>query len=228
MANFTSAESGRRGIFRYLYGTHAWVPVTDADWSRGMIRDAPRASIPQGGLYDASDFLFHQQGIAIKRGGTSYAGPAFGAGSSAIGVVYAEFPAGAKLVGVNNSNALYTVTSGATTSLGGSTVAGGLVDRPKLRVGGGSNLLIFPCADGTTSPIKYDGSTAPASLGGSPPAGIVCEVYKSRLVLGGNDANPNRLSSPRPRTSRPPGTRRTPGSTATMPSPASRLSVTPS
>lgn len=176
-----------------MYGTHGWVPITDADWSRGMVRDAPRSSIPNGGLYDAADFLLHQPGLAQKRGGTSYAGPAFGAGASAIGVVYAEFPAGSKLVGVNNSNALYTVTSGSTTSLGGSTTTGGLIDKPKLRVGGGTNKLIFPCADGTTAPIYYDGSGAPAGLGGSPPGGKVCEVYKSRLVLGASSANPNRL-----------------------------------
>jgi hypothetical protein len=151
------------------------------------------SSIPKNGVYDAADFLLHQPGIAIKRGGTSYAGPAFGAGASRSGVVYAEFPAGSKLVGVNNSNALYTVTSGATTSLGGSTVAGGMIDKPKLRVGGGTNKLIFPCADGTTAPIKYDGSAAPAALGGTPPAGKVCEIYKTRLVLGGRRANPNRL-----------------------------------
>lgn len=193
MASQITAESGRRGNWRYVYGSHAWVPVTDADWSRGMIRDAPRTSIPQGGVYDASDYLLHQPGLAMKRGGTSYAGPAFDAGSSAIGAVYAEFPAGSKLVGVNDSNALYTVTSGTTTSLGGSTVSGGLIDKPKLRVGGGKNLLIFPCADGTTAPVKYDGSAAPAGLSGTPAAGKVCEIYKSRLVLGGSSANPNRL-----------------------------------
>jgi hypothetical protein len=158
-----------------------------------MIRDAPPTSIPSGGLYAAADFLLHQPGLMQKRGGTSYAGPAFGAGTSAEGVVYADFPAGSKLVGVNNSGALYTVTSGSTTSLGGSTVSGGLIDRPKLRVGGGTSKLIFPCGDGTTAPIYWDGSAAPAGLGGTPPGGKVCEIYKSRLVLGGSSSNPNRL-----------------------------------
>lgn len=192
-SNFTTAESGRRGYWRYLYGSHAWVPITDADWSRGMIRDAPRSSIPQGGLYDSADFLLHQPGLMQKRGGTSYAGPAFSAGTWAKGAVYAEFPAGPQLIGVNNSNALYKVTAGLTSSLGGSTVSGGLIDKPKLRVGGGSALLIFPCADGTTAPIKYDGSGLPAGLGGSSPGGKVCEIYKSRLALGGSSSNPNRL-----------------------------------
>lgn len=192
MSNYITAESGKRGNYRYTYGPHAWVPVTDADWSRGMIRDAPRTAIPAGGLYDSSDFLLHQQGIMIKRGGTSYAGPAFAAGSSAIGVVYAEFPAGAQLIGVNNSGALYKVTSGSTTSLGGTTLSG-IIDKPKLRVGGGSNILILPDSNGTTAPLTYVGSGSPATLGGTPPAGKVCEIYKSRLVLGGSSSNPNRL-----------------------------------
>jgi hypothetical protein len=41
--------------------------------------------------------------------------------------------------------------------------------------------------------VAYDGTNAPATLGGSPPGGKVCEVYKSRLVLGGSSSNPNRL-----------------------------------
>ena len=193
MASFTTAESGRRGYWRYLYGSHAWVPITDADWSRGMIRDAPKASIPSGGVYDASDFLLHQQGIAMKRGGTSYAGPALGGTATfARAVVYAEFPAGAQIVAVGDNGHVYTVASGTTTDLAGTTVdAWG--ERPKLRVGGGSNLLILCDTNGTLSPIKYDGSTAQTALGGSPPAGRFSEIYKSRLVLGNTNANPNRL-----------------------------------
>lgn len=161
--------------------------------SGGIKRDMPRSAIPQGSVYDATDFLLYQPGVAIKRGGTSYAGPAFAAGSYAIAAVYAPFPAGNKLVGVNNSGALYTVTSGTTTSLGGSTVAS-IIDRPKLRIGGSSTAyLIFPVADGSTSPVAWDGSTAPATLGGTPPAGKVCEIYKTRLVLGNQSSTPQRL-----------------------------------
>jgi hypothetical protein len=158
-----------------------------------MVRDAPRTSIPANGVYDSADFLFHQPGIAIKRGGTSYAGPAMGATTSAKAVAYAEFPAGSKLVGVGSDNALYSITSGTTTALGGSGVTSGIIDRPKLRIGGGKNYLIFPSSDGTTAPIVYDGSAAPAALGGSPPAGKFIEIYKTRLVIGGKSGNENRL-----------------------------------
>lgn len=188
-----NAGSGRRAYWRFLYGSHIWIPVTDADWSKGMIRDAPRTAIPPNGVYDSADFLLHQPGIAIKRGGTSYSGPAMGATTSVKAVAYAEFPAGAKLIGVGSDNALYNITSGSTTALGGSTVTGGIVDRPKLRIGGGKNYLVLPCADGTTSPIIYDGSAAPGSLGGTPPAGKFIEIYKTRLALAGKSGNENRL-----------------------------------
>lgn len=188
-----NAGSGRRAYWRYTYGSHIWVPTIDEDWSKGIVRDAPRTAIPANGVYDSADFLLHQPGIAIKRGGTAYAGPVFGSGTYAKGVAYAEFPAGAKLVAVGSDNHIFTVAAGSTTDVGGSTVAGGIVDRPKLRVGGGFNYLIFPCGDGTTSPVKYDGSGAPAALGGSPPAGKFCEIYKTRLVLGGKSGNENRL-----------------------------------
>lgn len=192
-SNVPTSITGRRGYYRYIYGLHGWVPITDQDWSKGIIRDAPRTAIPNNGLYDCADFLLHQPGRMMKRGGTSYAGPAMGATTSAKAVVYAEYPAGSQLVAVGSDNALYKVTSGTTTALGGSTLTGGIVDRPKLRIGGGKNLLIFPNADGATGPVKYDGSAAPAALGGTPPAGKFCEIYKTRLVLGGKSGNENRL-----------------------------------
>lgn len=188
-----NAGSGRRGYWRFLYGSHIWIPVTDADWSKGMIRDAPRVAIPANGVYDSADFLLHQPGIAIKRGGTTYAGPVAGSTTSTKAVAYAEFPAGAKLISVGSDNATYNITTGTTTALGGTGLTGGIVDRPKLRIGGGKNLLILPCSDGATAPVAYDGSAAPAVLGGTPPAMKFIEVYKTRLVGGGKSGNENRL-----------------------------------
>ncbi|HEX7071474.1 MAG TPA: hypothetical protein VF190_11740 [Rhodothermales bacterium] len=127
-----------------------------------------------------------------KRGGTSYAGPAMTAATYARAVVYADFPSGSQLVAVGNNGHVYTVTSGTTTDLGGTTI-NGWADKPKLRVGGGKNLLIFTDAAAGIGPVKYDGSAAQTALGGSPPAAIHSEIYKSRLVLGNTSANPNRL-----------------------------------
>jgi hypothetical protein len=166
--------------------------LEESNFSKGIIRDTPRTLIPSGGVYDASDFLLHQPGVAIKRGGTSYAGPALGAKSYAQGVVWSDFPAGGKLVGIANDGNLYTVTSGTTTALGGSTVT--TIDKPKLRVGGGKNLLLFPQSNGTGAPVYYDGSAAPATITATNvSAGKFCSLYKSRLVLGNQSSTPQRL-----------------------------------
>src|SRR5207247_3261637 len=126
-----------------------------------MVRDAPRDAIPRSGVYDSADYLLHQQGLAQKRGGTAYAGPALTGAPVTLAVAYAEFPAGPQLVALGHTNGhLYRVTPGATTDLLGGTFL--TADTPKLRVGGGKNLLVFPYSDGISAPYKYDGSAAPS------------------------------------------------------------------
>ena len=71
-----------------------------ADWSKGMVRDAPRTSLPENSVYDSRDFLLHQPGLMQKRGGTSYAGPALTSATYCQNVAYAEFPSGSKLVAI--------------------------------------------------------------------------------------------------------------------------------
>src|SRR5438874_1095389 len=95
-------QSGRRGYLRYLYGTHYWIPEVQDDFSAGIVRDTPRTEIPANGVYDCVDYLCHQQGALIGRGATVYAGPALTNAVYAAGVVYAEFPAGAKLIAVGS------------------------------------------------------------------------------------------------------------------------------
>jgi hypothetical protein len=170
----------------------AWQPLAEVDWSRGMIRDAPRDAIGKSGVYDSADFLLHQQGFAFKRGGTAYAGPALAGASYVTTVVYAQFPPGAKLVAVGNDSHLYTVDPGSTVDVTG-TIGANVRDNPKLRIGGGKNLLIFPNADGVTGPTKYDGSANSTLLAGSPSPGRYTAIYKTRLVLGNSSSNPNRL-----------------------------------
>ena len=175
-----------------MAGSHLMAAQSDGDVSRGIVRDAPRSSLPPGSLYDAADYLLHEPGIAIKRGGTTYAGPALAGETYAKSVVYAPFPAGAKLVATGSTdNHVFTVAAGTTTDV--TTTVAPTVDKPKLRIGGGKNLLIFPNSDGATGPTKYDGSANTALLGGTPAAGKFCAVYKTRLVLGNSTANPNRL-----------------------------------
>jgi hypothetical protein len=162
--------------------------------------------------------------LAQKRGGTAYAGPALTGATYAAAVAFAEFPAGSKVVAVGDNGHIFNVTRSRRPTLAGRPVT--TKDRPKLRVGAGKNLLIFTANDGTSGPVKYDGSAAPAAFAGTPAAGRFSEIYKTRLVLGGSSANPNRLFfSPTPDIERR-GTPRTRGSTATTRSPGSRLCTT--
>lgn len=167
--------------------------IVEADWSRGIVRDAPRDAIPEAGVYDSADFLLHRPGIAEKRGGTEYAGPAMTGGAYAAAVAFADYPSGAKLIGISESGHahLYEITSGTTTDR--ATLGSGFppIDKPKLRL----DTLIIPASNGTTAPKKAyisAGTLTAANLGGSPPAFKFCEVYKTRVVGGGVAANPNR------------------------------------
>lgn len=193
----SNIASGRRGVTRYLYGTHYWIPEVQADWSRGMVRDTARVAIPPGSVYNSSDYLLHRPGVAMKRGGWTYAAPAMTGSSKAVAAVYADFPAGAQLLSIGKGvgaadNHLYLNTSGATTDKGQILNQPGTIDKPKLRVGG-TPLLIITASDGTTGPSKYDGSAAPSALGGTPPAGKFSAIYKSRVALAGSTAQPQRI-----------------------------------
>lgn len=170
-----------------MYGSHAWVPDIQNDWSGGMVRDRSRNAIPSNAFYDSTDLIFFRPGMLAGRGGTSYATGALAGATYASAVVWAEFPFGGRLVAIGDNSHIYDTG----VDVGGSTIT--TIDKPKLRVGGGKNLLVFTASNGTSSPVKYDGVGAPAALGGSPPAGKYAAVYKSRLALGGASATPQRV-----------------------------------
>jgi hypothetical protein len=171
-----------------------------ADWSRGIVRDASRTALPESAVYDSADYLLHRPGIAEKRGGTAYAGPAMTGGAYAAAVAVAPFASGTKLIGISESGHahMYEIAAGATTDR--ATLGTGFppVDNPKFRL----DTLVIPASNGTTAPQKAyisAGTLAATALGGSPPAGKFCEIYRTRVVLGGTSANPNRsFFSPTP------------------------------
>jgi hypothetical protein len=160
-----------------------------ADWSRGIVRDAPRTAIPQSGLYDCVNGMVDQPGLIYKRGGTSYAGPAMTSATYAAALAYANFTSGAKLVGVGDNGHLYTITAGTTTDV--STLGsafGGIVDRPKMRFG---NKLLIP-NDGTVAAKYYDGTTVSAFPASAPYFKYV-DVYKTFVSVAGVSAQPQRV-----------------------------------
>ncbi len=161
-----------------------------ADESKGIVRDSPRVAIPEIAVYDAADFLLHQPGVAIKRGGTSYAGPALSGASYTKSVFYAPFAGGDQIVALGSDNHLYKVTSGTTTDKGAAVAT---VDQMKFWTSGTTEYVLLANSNGTSAPGKYDGSAAPGTLSGSPPGGKYMTFYKTRLCLGGSSAQPQRV-----------------------------------
>src|SRR5579872_751922 len=172
-------------LLRYF----SWQPQVEHDFSRGIVRDLPRSSIPVGGVYDSVDFLHDQPAVARKRGGTSYQSSTLGATTTGVNFVAApEYPTGTKIMGLGADGNLYDCTSGSSSSVGAFGIT--TLDNPKLYV----DRLVVTSADGTTAPKKVTvsgGNLTIGNLGGSPPAGKLACTHVSRIVLGSTAANPN-------------------------------------
>lgn len=160
-----------------------------------MVRDAPRDSIPESSVYDSRDFLLDQPGLARKRGGTSYAGPALTAASYTHTVQHtADSGNVQRLVGIGDNGHLYTVTSGTTSDV--STLGSTYLPLQKMTFI--QDKLIICGNDGATDPKYYDGSSV-AIVDATAPQAKYSEAFKGRLVLantgnGGSPGNnPNRM-----------------------------------
>jgi hypothetical protein len=179
-------QTGMVRLLRYF----SWLPQVEGDFSRGIVRDLPRSSIPSGGVYDAVDFLLDRPGVAYKRGGTAYQGGTLGATTTGVNMVAAtEYPSGVKIMGVGADGHLYDETaSGSDIGAFGITT----LDTPKLYV----DKLVVTASDGTTAPKKVTspaGTLTIGNLGGSPPTAKFVTTHISRVVLGNSNANPNRV-----------------------------------
>src|SRR5215831_9101308 len=107
----TAGGPGNAWMFRH------GIPVgfAEGDFSLGMVRDMPRTSIPQGGVYRARDFFVNRPGMVVKRGGTGFASQAVSDSLVNICAV-AEFPGDSRLTMIGSSGStrhLYDVTTGA-------------------------------------------------------------------------------------------------------------------
>lgn len=153
-----------------------------------MVRDSARADIPVGSCYNAVDYYLDKPGIAYKRGGTAYAGPAMTGATYAQNCIYADFTGGAQLLGVGDNGHLFKVTSGTTTDLGLMSAAHIPRCKPVFHNGGTKQYVIIPPNSGATAFKKYNGSTIAAAVA-SAPKGQICAIYKSRLVLANDGTN---------------------------------------
>jgi hypothetical protein len=196
-ASGPTISSGRRGYLRYQYGEHFWIPEVLADFSKGMVRDTARIAIPDGSVYDSADYLLDQPGVARKRGGTSYAGPAL-TGSTFVPVVkHVPFLTGSpgtaapQLLAIGDNTHLYKITAGAATDIGVAAQANIWIP---IALSPGSVYAI--CVEWGATSQKYDGATISTLAGGLGLTSVVS--YKSRLVGIVNTQTNRLLFSPTP------------------------------
>lgn len=169
--------------------------LLQSTYTLGAIRDKARHLLPQGSAWLIQDWIPDHRGPLRGRGPWLSASPDLaeaGGATSVPAVAWAPFATGSQLIAITSNNSLWKVDNPTTaTDKGNATV-------PAQRPAFYKELLIIPGSNGATTPFKYDGSAAPAALGGTPPQGIFVDVYKDRLVLARDSSNPRRLwfSSP--------------------------------
>lgn len=164
--------------------------ATEGDWSKGMISDAPRASLPASTVVNAVDYILDAPGIATKRGGTTYAGPVMTGATTARGVIYADFTVGSQLLGVGDNGTLYNIIPSSTIIPTGGAMGAAYVPlcNPVYHQGGTKQYVIFPTNNGSAAFKKYNGTAVTAAVA-SVPHGKIVTTYKSRLVVGNDGTN---------------------------------------
>src|SRR5215831_10232083 len=159
---------------------------TEGDFSKGIVRDAPRASIPQGGVYNAVDYMLDSPGICYKRGGTVYASSAAnGSTNFCDSLIYADGFNPGQLLAVAENNHLFKITASTSTDMG--ALAGfSQFAKPIQFHGGSKTYVVFPSVGQAQ---KYNGTTISTLTSTNAPVNApYVAVYQSRLAVGG--ANP--------------------------------------
>jgi hypothetical protein len=197
--------AGRAWLFRHGIP----LPVEEAHFALGMVRDLPRTMIPPGGAYDIQDYMTDQPGRLYKRGGTQFACSALGGSEVLIvGIACCEFPRDPRIVAIATDGAaargLYDITTGtpaARLDLGGRQP----IENPPFvlqdQTGTKAMLII---TDGYTHPTPVPmRATLSAGIGsaisvgqlagGAAPGARYSCMLGDSLVLANNDDHPNRL-----------------------------------
>lgn len=162
---------------------------TEADWSRGMVRDVPFSSIPAGGSYQLTDFFVDKGGLLYKRGGTAYQGSTLNAHSDVdiIAVACPDYitsgvsdPRVCAFTSDSTNTWLYDVTSAAT-SVG--NVGFSPFENPKIY--NATDLIITDGLNAARPKKAFisGGNVTLAALGGRPPIASLSCIHAGRLVL---------------------------------------------
>lgn len=170
-----------------LLSRFGWQSGLEADFSRGLIRDLPRSSIPPGGFYDATDFIFDQAGKAYKRGGVAYQGGAMGGTNANLNgskfITLGKFAAGTKVLAQANDLHLYDITSAAT-DLG--ALSANWPRSPAVML----NDTLYIAPDGPFKKVSIvAGVVTLANPTNVPPEMRHVTTYASRLVVGNDRTN---------------------------------------
>jgi hypothetical protein len=158
------------------------------NFSRGIVRDLDRGSIPGNALWDCVDFLPDFDAPLMRRGVWSYFGNDPTGSSYYHALAYCPFSSGYQLVGVTDQGKVINV--------GTSTDKGGGLNFPFDKPKWFRDLLIVTGHVGqNTAPVKYDGATVAALATNGPtavPNAHFSAIWKGQFVLAHTTANSNR------------------------------------
>jgi hypothetical protein len=159
------------------------------DFSGGMKPDLPNNQVPKNAVRNMRDFIPNIGDAPLSlRNGWRRVGATMST-TYAAAVSFAPFTAAAQLVGIADTGAVFQVphtATGANTSRGTAQIP---IQSPVFY----RNVLYIPSSDGSTSVKQYGGSSNAAAATGSPPAGMLCAVFKDHLVLARDATTPNRI-----------------------------------
>jgi hypothetical protein len=159
------------------------------DFTGGMRPDLPHDKLPKNAVRNMVDFIpnANDAPLAMRNGwsrvgatmSTTYAGA----------VAFAPFAAGAQLVGIADTGAVFQVPH---TSLSANTTRGTaqVPIQPPIFY---RNVLYIPSDNGSTTVKSYGGTSNAAAASGSPPTGMLCCAFKDHLVLARDATTPRRI-----------------------------------
>lgn len=183
----------------YLFRHGLPIPVEEANFASGMVRDVPRTAIPEGGVYRMRDYLCDKPGKVYKRGGSTFASPPVGEALVNV-VAVCEFPGDQRLTMISSNPGdnfwLYDVTKNTAWPGGGVSVSVLPYENPPFWVHGGTtgSLILTHGAGGKTPQRAFlsGANVAVSDITGAPQARCSC-IHLNRLVLGNSISNPNRI-----------------------------------
>ena len=160
--------------------------------ARGFAHDYPRDNMPEGYMWDLSDFVpFLLDTQLTCRGGWRYVStPPMTGGADINGGIQAPFKTGDRMLVVGTNGTISQVNiDGSVVDIG--SISGGVMQNPLIL----NDKVVFLSATGA-APVQVTATASAATasaLPGTPFAGRVGAVYKSRLLVANVTGNEQRV-----------------------------------